>query len=428
MVSVLSYCSFLAPAGSTSILAAAPEVASHYNVSGDVFDISNALFMVFMALSGVFYGPMAQSVGKKTTLTLASLLFTACSVASSLAPNFASFTVFRCLTAFQGTAFLTVGQGILRDIYPQEKRSRACSYFLIGTLIGPSIGPLTGGIIVAHIEWWWILVVQSGLAAIGCAAIIFFVKETLPPQKLNAFKTLERSQKVKLALLWCNPWRSISVWRYKNVLISGWASSTLVWNMYTLLTPIRYVLNPRFDLTSPQESGLFFLAPGVGYLLGAFFGGKYGDYNVRKWKEKRNGVKVPEDRLRSTLVAMGFVTPCCMLLYGWTIEKKIGGIPLPATAMVVQGISQLFCFTSINAYLLDAIPNRHSDVVAGNYLMRYLFAALGSGVCLPIIEQVGVGWFSTVTACLVFSAAIGTALLVKFGPRWREKLKAVPDR
>ena len=141
----------------------------------------------------------------------------------------------------------------------------------------------------------------------------------------------------------------------------GLASSSLVWNMYSLLTPIRYVLNPRFHLTSPLQSGLFYIAPGCGYLLGTFFGGRWADYIVRKWIKKR-GRRIPEDRLRSALVAM-LVVAGCMVIYGWSVEKAVGGVPLPVIVMFIQGVAQLFCFPSLNTYCLDVMQRRSAEVV-----------------------------------------------------------------
>jgi len=63
-------------------------------------------------------------------------------------------------------------------------------------------------------------------------------------------------------------------------------------------------------------------------------------------------VRVPEDRLRSCLTAMGVVIPACMLIYGWSIEKEVGGIALPVIVMFIQGVAQLFCFPSLNTYCL----------------------------------------------------------------------------
>lgn len=132
--------------------------------------------------------------------------------------------------------------------------------------------------------------------------------------------------------------------------------------MYSLLTPIRYVLNPRFHLASPLQSGLFYIAPGCGYLIGTFGGGRWADYVVKKWIRKR-GRRIPEDRLRSTVVPLGIIIPACMLVYGWSVDQEVGGVPLPVIMMFVQGVAQLFCFPSLNTYCLDVMQRRSAEVV-----------------------------------------------------------------
>jgi MFS family permease len=136
--------------------------------------------------------------------------------------------------------------------------------------------------------------------------------------------------------------------------------------MYSLLTPIRYVLNPRFQLTSPLQSGLFYIAPGCGYLLGTFFGGRYADRVVKKYIQKR-GHREAEDRLRSCIVFLGGVIPACMIIYGWSVEKAVGGIALPVLMMFLQGVAQLFCFPSLNTYCLDVMQGRSSEVICKSY-------------------------------------------------------------
>ncbi len=132
--------------------------------------------------------------------------------------------------------------------------------------------------------------------------------------------------------------------------------------MYSLLTPIRYVLNPRFNLSSPLQGSLFYIAPGCGYLFGTFFGGRYADYVVKKYIRIR-GHREAEDRLRSCLWFLGGVIPACMLIYGWSVEKKVGGIALPVIMMFLQGVAQLFCFPSLNTYCLDVMQGRSAEVV-----------------------------------------------------------------
>ena len=64
IVTVLSICSFLAPMSSTTILAASPEVVATYNTTGGIFGVSNALYMIFMGLSALLYGPLGSTYGK----------------------------------------------------------------------------------------------------------------------------------------------------------------------------------------------------------------------------------------------------------------------------------------------------------------------------------------------------------------------------
>ena len=420
IVTILSCCSFLAPISSTSILAASPEVVSTYHTTGSIFGVSNALYLVFMGLSPLFWGPMGATIGRKWTLVASAITFTGFSAGSALAPNLASYFIFRCLTAFQGTSFLIVGATVIGDIYRPVERGTAYGFFLSGTLIGPALGPLIGGVIVTYTSWRNIFWLQTALAGLASIAVVFLVPETIHHKRLADLASLTFSQKASKIWSWTNPWRVLVLFRYPNLLIAGLASSSLVWNMYSLLTPIRYVLNPRFGLTSPLQSGLFYIAPGCGYLVGTFFGGRYVDHVVKKWIRKRGGKRVPEDRLRSCLPALGIVIPACMLIYGWSIERKVGGIPLPVIAMFVQGVAQLFCFPSLNTYCLDVMQDKSSEVVAGNYVIRYLFAAAGSAACLPVIDRIGVGWFSTISAGFLVLAAVGTLATAVYGGRWRE--------
>lgn len=65
IVALLSFCSFLAPISSTTVLAAVPEVAATYNTDGDIINVSNALYLIFMGISPCFWGPLSQVYGRR---------------------------------------------------------------------------------------------------------------------------------------------------------------------------------------------------------------------------------------------------------------------------------------------------------------------------------------------------------------------------
>ncbi|EDU46868.1 conserved hypothetical protein [Pyrenophora tritici-repentis Pt-1C-BFP] len=365
VVAVVSFCGFLAPISSTTVLSAVPEVAATYSTDGSIINVSNALYMLFMGLSPCFYGPYGNIYGRKWVSVMSAALFTAFSIGTALAPNLAAFFVFRILTAFQGTAFLVIGSAVIGDMYKPTERATALGWFLSGTLIGPALGPFIGGIIVTFRSWRDIFWLQTALAGTATLLCFFLQPETIHNKRADELEGLPAKERAHKMWQWLNPFRIIMLYRYPNILLTGLASSSLVWNMYSLLTPIRYVLNPRFGLETPLQSGLFYIAPGCGYLVGTFFGGRWADHVVKKY------------------------------------------------------IPQLFCFPSLNTYCLDVMQSRSAEVVAGNYFMRYMFAAAGSAACLPAVRAIGVGWFSTISAVFLMAGAAATYVTALYGKSWR---------
>lgn len=292
-------------------------------------------------------------------------------------------------------------------------------WFMSGTLIGPAFGPFIGGIIVTFTSWRVIFYVQLGLSAVATLLAYFLLPETIHQNKTHLLEGLPLRKKAAVFARLINPWRVVALFKYPPLILISLASSSLVWNMYSLLTPIRYVLNPRFHLTSPIQSGLFYLAPGFGYIAGTFVGGRWADYTTRKWITLK-GERVAEDRLRSSLPFIGVVIPASVLIYGWTVQSAVGGIPVPVICLFVQGVAQLCIFPSLNTFCLDVMPDRGAEVIAGNYMVRYLFGALGTAVVLPAIESIGVGWFSTISAGFMIVAALAVAATIGWGKGWRD--------
>lgn len=135
-------------------------------------------------------------------------------------------------------------------------------WFLSGTLIGPAFGPFIGGIIVTFKSWRAIFFLQTALAGVAFVGAYYLLPETIHRKKSDDLIGLPLKKKARVLWGMTNPWRVVKLYRYPNLIVVALASSSLVFNMYSLLSPIRYVLNPRFNLNSPIQSSLFYLAPG----------------------------------------------------------------------------------------------------------------------------------------------------------------------
>ncbi|KAL0944825.1 MFS transporter [Colletotrichum truncatum] len=402
------------------VLSALPEVAAAFNTTGTVINYSNALFLLMMGIGVLFWGPLSQIYGRKWIFVISAVLFCAFSLATAVSPNLVSFFIFRSITALSGTCFLVVGASCLSDVYRPTERGTALGWFLGGTLIGPALGPFIGGVIVTYSKWQSLFWFQGAVGGVAMVLSIAFLPETSHGKWSEELEGLSTREKAVQIWEWANPFRIIALFRYPRILMVGIAASSILWNMQVLLTPVRYVINPRFNLTTPLQSGFFFLAPGAGYIVGTFFGGRYADHTVKKWIQKR-GKRVPEDRLRSSFIAMGVVIPGSAIIYGWAIDQEKGGIPLPVICMFAQGVAQMVCFPCLNSYCLDVFRDRAAEVMAGNYFIRYVLAAVATAVCLPGVQGIGVGWFSTVSALFVVISSIGVCCIVIYGTESTKK-------
>ena len=147
-----------------------------------------------------------------------------------------------------------------------------------------------------------------------------------------------------------NPLRVFKVLIRPQVLLADITCGFLALTQYGLLSSVRHIINPRFNLTTPLVGGLFYFAPGAGFVVGSLVGGRFSDHTVKRYIEKRNGVRLPKDRLNSGLVNFFFILPLSILLYGWCLDKDFGGLALPIVMAFWIGVGLMGAFNGLNTY------------------------------------------------------------------------------
>ncbi|GME86466.1 unnamed protein product [Ambrosiozyma monospora] len=420
-VAIISFTCFLSPISHLAFIPSIPELATDLNTTATVITASQAIYAIGMATSPFLLGPLASLYGRRIMMICCALGFTTFTALSGASRNIPMFFIFRTLTAMASTSCFNIGGAIIGDIKRPKQRGRAMGWVLLGTQVGPCFGPILGGLIVSYTSWRVIFWVMTGLGFIDLLLVVFVLKET---SRIVVAHEIKKQTGKRFVFVSYNVFRVLLAFRYPNLILAGFASSSMTYNMYGLLTPIRQVINPRFDLISPIDGAVFYFAPGVGYILGSFVGGRYADYTVKKWMKKRNGAFVPEDRLKSGLIAQGFIQPVCMLIYGWCLRYKKGGKAVPIIAMFFCAFGQNIVFPSINAYCIDCSPELKGDASASNYFARFMIgSSIASGTCLVQIHHIGVGWFSTISALVLWFGFLCYLLVVIFGAKLREEAK-----
>lgn len=419
ILTLLALLGFLLPMSNVSFLPAVPNIASEFNTTGTMINASNAVYMVFMALLPCIFSPLSDIYGRRPVFLFCLVGYIISSALVGVSQNLAMFFVFRCSTAVFGTAFFSVGAHVVGDIYPPVERGRKVSINVLGAQLGIAIGPVLGGIIVTWATWRIIFFVLAGIGVFNLIGVFFIMPETAKETKMQVVLR-ETSSRKKFVWVAFDPLRILRSLAYPNLVLAALVSSSMMYSMYNLLTPIRYVVDPRFHLETPIYGALFYISPGMGFVVGAYFGGKYSDYTVKKWIKKR-GKRIPEDRCRALLVCLFFVMPAAAIIYGWCLEKEKGGYAVPIIALFCYGFAQTISFPAINTYCVDSMPEIGGDAIGGNYFARYILAIASSASCLPAINSIGVGWCCTIGAFVTFGGGIAGLILVKHGQGFRKR-------
>jgi MFS family permease len=64
---------------------------------------------------------------------------------------------FRFLAGLGGSAPLSVGGGVIGDLFDAEHRGQAIAIYSLAPLLGPAVGPVVGAWIAEKSTWRWVV-------------------------------------------------------------------------------------------------------------------------------------------------------------------------------------------------------------------------------------------------------------------------------
>jgi MFS transporter, DHA2 family, multidrug resistance protein len=98
-------------------------------------------------------GFLARYFGRKNYYITSIIIFTLASFACGNSGNLWELVFWRFIQGIGGGALLSTSQGILFDSFEPSKRPMAAGIFGMGIVLGPTIGPTLGGLIVEDYSW-----------------------------------------------------------------------------------------------------------------------------------------------------------------------------------------------------------------------------------------------------------------------------------
>lgn len=161
-----------------------PEIGHIFKVDESWVGATLSVNLISLALSGLWYGSLSDTIGRKPVIIGGLSIFVLASFACSFSINIVQLLCARFFQGLGGGVAFSVGLAVVRDLYEGgPKGAQMFSRMQSVIALSPTFAPIIGGIIGTIYGWESIFYVLGAVAALLLIAIIFFGTETLLPEK-----------------------------------------------------------------------------------------------------------------------------------------------------------------------------------------------------------------------------------------------------
>ena len=154
------------------------KVIDELHVSVAAIAFLTAVGSLAAGLVQLAYGWLTRIASRRSVLVTGGLLFGGGMAAQALATGFPSFAAANVLSRVGGSPQHPVGNALLAEQFPPQRRGFAISAHIAGGNLGTIAIPLIGAWLIAGVGWRWTVVLFGAPAILVALAILALVQET----------------------------------------------------------------------------------------------------------------------------------------------------------------------------------------------------------------------------------------------------------
>lgn len=400
----------------------------------------------------MFIGDFADKAGRRPAYILCFTIYIAANVGLALQSNYAALFVLRCMQSAGSSTTIALSSGVVSDVATASQRGSYMGFVTAGSLLGPSVGPVIGGLLSQYLGWraiFWFLVIFSGAFL---APFLVFFPETArnvvgdgsqPPQKWNmslisclesrkareeglATPTSPQRQKLRFP----NPFRTLAIVFQKDTSIILFCNAILFAGFYDVSATIPSIYLELYGLDDLQI-GLCYIPFGLGAAIASILNGKFLDHNYRRIAKQLDFPLVknrhtdlrnfPIEKARLQIAfPMLSIGSLSVLAFGWCLNYGVH-LAAPTCILFVMGLTLTGAFNTVSTLLVDFYPTQAAKATAANNFVRCLLGAGATALVHPMLSAMGRGWCFTFVSLVMLATSPLLLFEMYKGPQWREQ-------
>jgi DHA1 family bicyclomycin/chloramphenicol resistance-like MFS transporter len=178
LIAYLAFLNAFVPISTDLYLAALPGMTQIFSCPRWLVDLTISGFMLFFALSMLFWGPLSDKRGRRPVLLAGLVLYAAASLVCMLAANIQMLVAGRLLQAVGSGAVCSVSMAVVKDVFKGRAVETALVWMQTMSTLAPILAPVIGAGLLRFTSWRGLFAALFFCSVVGLA-LLPALKETL---------------------------------------------------------------------------------------------------------------------------------------------------------------------------------------------------------------------------------------------------------
>ncbi len=150
----------LGPFSIDTYLPAFPDIEQTFGISRAMLSQSLGVYLLAFAISTLFWGPISDRFGRKTTVLCSLSVYILSTIGCALSHHIETFLLMRFLQGLAASGGFIASRAMLRDAHDAESAHKAMSQVMLMFALAPAVAPVLGGWLEQAFGWrsvFWFL-------------------------------------------------------------------------------------------------------------------------------------------------------------------------------------------------------------------------------------------------------------------------------
>lgn len=180
---ILGMMAMLPPLAIDMYLPSFLDIARDLSVSQEKVQTTLAVFTFGFAVGQLFWGPIADSFGRKPVILLGLSGAAVAAFFLTTVDNIITFYFLRLIQGLCGAAPAVVLGALVRDLFERNRFAQMMSVIMIISMLAPLLAPILGGYIAKYFHWHSIFYTLLAMGVACVMLVMWKIPETLAPEK-----------------------------------------------------------------------------------------------------------------------------------------------------------------------------------------------------------------------------------------------------